>query len=479
MTSVPEGFVVRRDDDTRVYDGVLVGGSPRRALRLNAAAMRAWAELVSGPARSTGARKLARRLLDAGLVHPDTTPATPEAGVVTIVVPVRDRPDELDHCLAALRRHTDEAGIIVVDDASHDAGRTALISARHGARVIRLDVNRGPAGARNAGLRAATTPLVAFVDSDCTVGAGWLAALLPHFDDPQVAAVAPRITGDHAESGGLVERFTREASPLDLGPRPANVTAQGGVSYVPSAALLLRTGLTTFDETLRYGEDVDLVWRLRDAGWSVRYEPTVRVAHREPARIGAWARRRYDYGTSAAALDRRHPGRLAPAIFRPLALTAAILALAARPAPAALAASLSYALYRRQLVEQQLPTDHALRDSARGVAQSVRGVTCWLQQFAPAAIPFLVAYAARRPGGRYAALAAWALPPCLDLWERDREASAPRVGAPVYLAMRALDRAAYGAGVILGAARLRRPAVVLPQVVLSTRVRRWLAKARR
>lgn len=480
MTPVPEGFVVRPDDDTRVYDGVLVGGSPRRALRLNVAAMHAWSELVSGPARSPGARSLARQLLDFGLVHPVVRPAPVGPGAVTIVVPVRDRPDELACCLAALRRHSGDIPIIVVDDASGDADQTARIAAGAGAALVRLDANRGPAGARNTGLREVGTPVVAFVDSDCVVGPGWLDALLPHFADPQVAAVAPRITGGRAHSAGVVERFALEASPLDLGPRPANVTAQGGVSYVPSAVLLLRAGEASFDESLRFGEDVDLVWRLRDAGRSVRYEPAVQVAHREPAHVGAWARRRYEYGTSAAALDERHPGRLSPAVFRPLALSAAILALTARPGQAALAASVGYALYRRQLRAQHLPTDRALRDSGRGVVQSVCGVTRWLQQFAPAAIPFLIAHAAHRPrGSRYAALATWALPAYLDLRERSGDERQSRVSAPVYLVMQALDRAAYGAGVIAGAARRGRPAVVLPRVVLSTRIRRWLLEARR
>ncbi len=475
MRPVPEGFVVRRDDETRDYDGVLIGGSPRRALRLNAAAMRAWSELMSGPAASPGARALARQLLEAGMVHPVVRPGPVPRGVVTIVVPVRDRSDELDTCLTALRLHSSNVAIIVVDDASHDAAQIAQIADRHDADVIRLDHNRGPAGARNAGLEAVSAPIAAFVDSDCLVDAGWLCALVPHFDDPLVAAVAPRIIGYAAGPVGPIGSFTREATPLDLGSEPANVTAQGRVSYVPSAVLLLRTGDFAFDDSMRYGEDVDLVWRLRAAGWSVRYEPAVQVSHREPVAVSAWLRRRFDYGTSAAVLDVRHPGRLCPAIFRPLPLAAAALALAARPIPAGAAALLSFAFYRRQLVERDLPTGDALRDSGRGVVQSVCGVTHWLQQFAPAAIPFLVASAWRRRSGRYAAMVAWGLPAYLDL----RQRRTGTVSAPTYLAMQTFDRAAYGAGVIAGALKYRRPSVVLPRIVFASRVRAWITKAQR
>ncbi len=62
--------------------------------------------------------------------------------------------------------------------------------------------NVGPAGARNAGLAAVHSPLVAFVDSDCVPADGWLGPLLGHFDDPVVAAVAPRIV-----SAGRPRRF--------------------------------------------------------------------------------------------------------------------------------------------------------------------------------------------------------------------------------------------------------------------------------
>jgi GT2 family glycosyltransferase len=61
-----------------------------------------------------------------------------------------------------------------------------------------------------------------------------------------------------------------------------------------------------FDETLRYGEDVDLVWRLIARGWSVRYDPSVAANHSAPSSLASRAARRYRYGTSAGPLARRH-----------------------------------------------------------------------------------------------------------------------------------------------------------------------------
>ena len=63
-----------------------------------------------------------------------------------------------------------------------------------------------------------------------------------------------------------------------------------------------------FDPSLRVGEDVDLVWRLVEAGWRARYEPQSVVGHRPRATLAALLRQRFGYGRSAGALDRRHPG---------------------------------------------------------------------------------------------------------------------------------------------------------------------------
>ena len=102
------------------------------------------------------------------------------AADVTVVVPVRDRPAELARLLAALRADpaTRDLPVVVVDDGSAEP----VVAA--GARVVRHATARGPAAARNAGLRLADTGAVAFLDSDCVPRPGWLEALLPHLADP-------------------------------------------------------------------------------------------------------------------------------------------------------------------------------------------------------------------------------------------------------------------------------------------------------
>jgi mycofactocin system glycosyltransferase len=306
----PAGLCLRPDRDLLSLAGgtVLVGGSPLRLLRLGprgAALVRGWWDGVPVPGRPA-AQALARRLLDTGLAHPDPVggPPGPGPGEVTAVIPVHDRPAGLARCLAGLNGMR----VVVVDDGSADHAAVAAVSAAAGAVCLRRARRGGTGAARNTGLAAARTPLVAFVDSDCVPRPGWLTPLLRHFADPAVGAVAPRIVA-HEQGSGWLARYEGAASALDMGPAESIVQPGARVPYVPGAALLVRRAAAArgFAEDMPVGEDVDFVWRLSAAGWHVRYEPRAAVGHQHRVRLRDWLRRRRDYGTSAAP-GRRRPG---------------------------------------------------------------------------------------------------------------------------------------------------------------------------
>ena len=271
----PAGLGLRPDPGSRLLAGgtVLVGGSPVRVLRLTPSGARHVAGWWSGTPvpDHARARALARRLLDTGIAHPALSPAAMARawgpGDVTVVIPVRDRQAELARCLAGLAQMP---RVIVVDDGSGDPAAVARVASGAGAGVLRRAVNGGPAAARNTGLAAADTPLVAFLDSDCVPGPGWLDALLPHFADPAVGAVAPRIVPDEPGRTWLA-RYEGASSTLDMGARASIVRPGSRVPYVPGAALVVRRAAagTGFTETMRIGEDVDFVLaagRVRLAG---------------------------------------------------------------------------------------------------------------------------------------------------------------------------------------------------------------------
>jgi mycofactocin glycosyltransferase len=329
----------RLDRSWQRFGSLILAGSPLRLFRTTAAGRLVAERLERGEAEADSS--LVERLLDAGAIHPvadhDRSPSRFAADDVTVVTPQLRSPDA-PVVIAD--------GRITVDDGSSPPLEGA---------AVRLDRNRGPAAARNAARPLITTPLIAFVDADVDVPATWFDDLLWHFDDPGVGLVAPRVAGE-------------PGSPLDLGAEPARIRAGTRVSYVPGAALVVRTdafdSVGGFDPTLRFGEDVDLVWRLDEAGWRCRYEPAVTVWHRPRGTFVARLRQHASYGTSAAPLVLRHPGALAPA--RCNGWTAAVWVLAAlgRPVVAAALGTVSAVGLIRRLPD--LPRRTAVELAARG-----------------------------------------------------------------------------------------------------------------
>ena len=422
---IPTGWRLELDPRTRRLHGGRVLLSPTgRLLRLGPGGPAAVRDLLAGRG-GPAASRLGRTLLDAGAAHP--RPAARPAVDVTVVVPVKDRVAELARCLAAL-----DADVLVVDDGSADPGAVEEVCRRYGATCVHRR-NGGPAAARNTAIPLLTKDFVAFLDSDCVPPPGWLDRLRGHFEDPAVGAVAPRVVG------GV-------RSPLDLGPRPAAVRPGGEVAYVPTAALVVRrTALMRFDEQLRYGEDVDLVWRMVDAGWQVRYDPSVVVQHTEPLSLPLRLARRFRYGTAAAPLSRRHPTRLAHLVLPPWPTAVVALLLARRPLLAAGVAAWSTGRLYRHL--DDLPA------SARVVARSAGGAAIGLGRALAMAGP--VAWVLARDRRAAALLAA---PPLLE-WLQRRPATDPASYAVTVL----LGQSAYGAGVLAGCLRHRTIVPLVPR----------------
>ena len=210
---------------------------------------------------------------------------------------------------------------------------------------------------------------VAFVDSDTVVTPGWLTRSMGHFADDRVGIVAVRVQAPSPEPGaGVLGAFESSRSPLDLGDEPGRVAPRTRIAYVPAAGLLVRTSalrdLDGFDDSLIVGEDVDLVWRADDRGWRVRYEPAARIVHDVRPTMRAWVRQRFDYGTSAAVLDERHPGSVAPVSASPWSLGAWAAVGLGHPVAGGMVALGSAAALPRRL--PGVPASEALRLALAG-----------------------------------------------------------------------------------------------------------------
>lgn len=482
MADEPGGDAGRLNPDPslQVLDAgrVLVGGSPLTVLR------------VSTPVDLAHVRspQVRDRLLDTGMAHPVPSTGPFTAADVTVVVPVHDHPEALSQTLAGLIRSDPRpGGIVIVDDASADADAIAATVAVTGdvsARLIRRSTNGGAAAARNTGTEAVTTPLVAYLDAGCVPEPGWLDGLLGYFADPTVALVAPRVVADPQRwSDGAIgsiepTRWARRIraaiagyeshrSPLDLGDRPARIAPRTRVSYVPAACFVVRTGefrrVGGFDEALRVGEDVDLVWRLADRD-RLRYVPDATVRHDIRTEPIGWLRRRFDYGTSAAPLAQRHRDGPVPVSASGWSFALWTAAALGHPVTALAIGAASTALLVRRLTG----IDHAPRLAIRiaGVGNLAAGglfANALRRTWWPIAIP-AAAFGPRAL--RRATLAAFVVPPLLR-WRRG-------VGVdPVsWLVLCTADDVAYGAGVWAGCVRGRTVRPLLPVFTTTSGLRR-------
>jgi mycofactocin system glycosyltransferase len=459
---VPVGWRLRPAAGLRTARAgeVLLGGAPLRLLTLSPEGARVVAGWFEGEpvGEAHEERLLARRLLDAGLCDPLPAESPCDcAPEVTVIVPVHGDADRLTACLAALGGGWP---VIVVDDGSPepDAEAIARVAVDAGARLVRHDLNRGPSAARNTGLRLATTPLVAFVDSDCVPSAAFPSELAAHMQDPAIALAAPRIVSPAGQSGRVAE-YERRRSKLDMGARPSLARPYSPVWYVPSAALVARRDAlgAGFDEQLEIGEDVDLVWRMHDAGWQTRYDPRVTVAHDHRVRPLAWYRRRVFYNGSVAPLARRHPTRLPTVYLSPWAAVAWCAAFLVHPLSlAALTVVRGARLQRTLSARMPRAASVAARISVEQTVSEGRDLgRAFAGPWAPLALAAVGVRQSRRPARRVAVLlAAW----LLGDWLADR----PRIDPASYGALRLADESARGVGVWLGCARLRDFRPLLP-----------------
>ncbi|MFL5695239.1 MAG: mycofactocin biosynthesis glycosyltransferase MftF [Ktedonobacteraceae bacterium] len=252
-------------------------------------------------------------LLEAG---PMQAPATWPS--VSIIIPSRNRAQQLERCLhalCALDYPVAHLEMLVVDDASTDETGTMLQgliqeceAEGRTLRVVRHASQQGVARSRNTGAQAAQYGLLAYIDSDCVASPGWLTELVPAFQQADVAAVGGMIRAYERES--MLGRYEDIRSSLFMGVRPQQVSTEGPLMYLPTANLLVRREmwqqLGGF-APLTFGEDVDFCRRLLATKARILYLPEGIVYHDYRTQLWPFLKIRASYASAEAALLRRYP----------------------------------------------------------------------------------------------------------------------------------------------------------------------------
>jgi len=217
------------------------------------------------------------------------------AATASIIVPTRGRPSYLEVALSSIAPQAAEHGaeVLVVDDGPDDATRT--VAERHAAGYVALSEVHGLNAARNAGIDAATAPLLVFVDDDVEAEPGWLAALLGGPAEYGVLTGPIRVRfEDHR-----LRTCGREGPPitfLDLGPSDTDSDRAWGANLAVRREALDEHGRFDTGWSTGAGDEEEWVHRYLRAGGRIRYLARAAVAHR---RAGDDARLRSQIGRAS------------------------------------------------------------------------------------------------------------------------------------------------------------------------------------
>lgn len=230
-------------------------------------------------------------------------PRTPR---VSVVVASYNGERTLRTCLDSLvKLQYTPYEVILVDDGSTDA--TARVAADYpSVRYIRHEQNLGLSAARNTGIAAAGGEIVAFTDSDCRADEAWL-----------YYVVSDLLRGDFVAVGGpnlLPPDDSAVAAAVMASPGgPAHVMlTDRQAEHIPGCNMVFwkwaLEEVGGFDPIFqRAGDDVDICWRVQQAGWKIGFSPAGFVWHYRRSAIRDYLRQQQGYGEAEGLLLRKHP----------------------------------------------------------------------------------------------------------------------------------------------------------------------------
>ncbi len=220
---------------------------------------------------------------------------------VSIVIPTYNAEATIGPLLESLLRlDYPDYEVLVVNDGSKDG--TKAIVERNPVKLLD-QTNRGASAARDAGLRAATGEIVAYVDSDVTVTPNWLRQLVIPFQDASIGATTGRTV---FQRNGACTSWLRS---MDIERRNARRHEYTRLANGPNSAfrrsLLLEVG--GFDPQWYHAEDTEVSYRVWQTEYKIRYVPEAVVNHIAEDDWRDYLRKRYRDAKAFTRMLMRYP----------------------------------------------------------------------------------------------------------------------------------------------------------------------------
>lgn len=228
---------------------------------------------------------------------------------LSVLICTYNRPEMLDRALTALIDRTDEKPDQVVVVNGGDSRADQVVNSFVGHSNVRVQlvntVNVNLAVSRNLGLSYCEGEIVAMTDDDAEVFPDWVSLHKRlHREHPEAGAVGGAVIGVSSQKSFLsrLSDVVTFVSP----PEPANVRTLPGVNVSYKRQVLQQVGPQ--DESLFRGEDVDFNWRIQNLGYSIYYNPSVKVLHHHRPSLRRFLHQHHMYGRAYYLVRRKWTG---------------------------------------------------------------------------------------------------------------------------------------------------------------------------
>lgn len=251
----------------------------------------------------------------------------------SVIIPVFNRPDEVDELLESLARQTvRDFEVVVVEDGSSIPCKDVVDN-----YSSRLDIqylvkeNGGPGPARNYGVEHSKGEYVLILDSDCVLPQGYMQAIEKELEENPCDAFG----GPDAAN----ESFTRVQKAISYSMTSFFTT--GGIRGGKKKGALDKFYPRSFNmgvrrdvymrlkgfSKMRFGEDIDFSYRIVEAGYVSRLFPDAWVWHKRRTDMGKFFKQVFNSGIARINLTKRHPGTLKLVHLLPMVFTVGVVGL--------------------------------------------------------------------------------------------------------------------------------------------------------
>lgn len=204
---------------------------------------------------------------------------------ISVIIPAHNCGSQLAQCLSALKATKDSGTeIVVVDDASTDD--TIAVAEQYGAKVIRMEINKGPAAARNRGVKAAKGNILFFIDADVCVASDAITRVRHDLENqPDIVALfgsyddCPAIQNIVSKYRNLLHHYVHQQGSTNAS------TFWSGCGAVRRTAFEAVGGFDDQQYPKPSIEDIELGYRLRRTGGRILLDKQLYGKHLKAWRL--------------------------------------------------------------------------------------------------------------------------------------------------------------------------------------------------